>query len=43
MHRHVFVAIDNSSKAQKALEEAISLAKVPAASLCIANPQPIEW
>lgn len=37
MHKRIFVAIDSSSTAQKALEEAISLAKAPGASLCIAH------
>jgi nucleotide-binding universal stress UspA family protein len=37
MHKRIFVAIDNSSTAQKALEEAISLAKARASSLCIAT------
>jgi nucleotide-binding universal stress UspA family protein len=37
MHKRIFVAIDNSSTAQKALEEAISLAKASAGSLCIAT------
>lgn len=35
MHKRIFVAIDNSSTADKALDEAISLASVLGADLCI--------
>jgi nucleotide-binding universal stress UspA family protein len=37
MQKRIFVAIDSSSTAQKALEEAIGLAKALGASLCIAS------
>jgi nucleotide-binding universal stress UspA family protein len=37
MHKRIFVAIDSSSTAQKALDEAISLAKALGARLCIAH------
>ena len=37
MSKKILVAIDNSSTAQKALDEAIALARVQGASLCIAT------
>ena len=37
MSKRILVAIDNSSTAQRALDEAISLARVQGASLCIAT------
>ena len=37
MSKRIFVAIDNSSTSQKALDEAIQLAKALGASLCIAT------
>lgn len=37
MTQRIFVAIDNSSTSQKALDEAIHLAKALGASLCIAT------
>lgn len=37
MHKRIFVAIDSSTTAQKALNEAISLAKALGARLCIAH------
>ncbi len=37
MSKRIFVAIDNSSTSQKALDEAIQLAKAFGASLCIAT------
>ncbi len=37
MSKRIFVAIDNSSTAQKALDEAIALALTQSATLCIAN------
>lgn len=37
MYRKIFVAIDDSSTSQKALNEAILIAKVQGASLCIAH------
>ncbi len=37
MYKRILVAIDNSTTAQKALDEAITLARSLGASLCIAN------
>ena len=37
MYQRILVAIDNSSTAQKALDEAISLARAGGAQLCIAH------
>lgn len=37
MSKRIFVAIDNSSTSQKALDEAIQLAKALGSSLCIAT------
>jgi|SRR5450631_3895133 len=37
MYQRIFVAIDSSATAQKALEEAIGLANAQAACLCIAS------
>ena len=37
MYKRILVAIDNSTTAQKALDEAITLASALGASLCIAN------
>ena len=37
MYKRILVAIDNSTTAQKALSEAITLAKALGANLCIAN------
>ncbi len=37
MSKRILVAIDNSSTAQKALDEAIALAHVQGASLCVAT------
>ena len=37
MHKRIFVAIDSSATAQKALDEAIVLAKAMGADLCVAT------
>ena len=37
MHQRIFIAIDTSTTAQKALDEAIGLAKATGARLCIAT------
>ena len=37
MYKRILVAIDNSTTAQKALDEAITLARALGASLCIVN------
>ena len=37
MHQRIFVAIDTSATAQRALDEAIDLANAPGVRLCIAT------